>query len=77
MLSVGRGIVNYEPKTNTIIVIDTMRHIEMVEKLLKKIDKPKGQIVVEVKILRVNNSEGEQRGLIGQHHLAKAEQLSS
>jgi type II secretory pathway component GspD/PulD (secretin) len=63
MLSVGRGIVNYEPKTNTIIVIDTMRHIEMVEKLLKKIDKPKGQIVVEVKILRVNNSVGEQSGV--------------
>ena len=63
MLSVGRGIVNYEPKTNTIIVIDTMRHIEMVEKLLKKIDKPKGQIVVEVKILRVNNSEGESKGV--------------
>ena len=63
MLSVGRGIVNYEPKTNTIIVIDTMRHIEMVEKLLKKIDKPKGQIVVEVKILRVNNSEGSQTGV--------------
>ena len=63
MLSVGRGIVNYEPKTNTIIVIDTMRHIEMVEKLLKKIDKPKGQIVVEVKILRVNNSEGENKGV--------------
>jgi type II secretory pathway component GspD/PulD (secretin) len=63
MLSVGRGIVNYEPKTNTIIVIDTMRNIEMVEKLLKKIDKPKGQIVVEVKILRVNNSEGSQTGV--------------
>jgi len=63
MLSVGRGIVNYEPKTNTIIVIDTMRHIEMVEKLLKKIDKPKGQIVVEVKILRVNDSEGSQTGV--------------
>ena len=63
MLSVGRGIVNYEPKTNTIIVIDTMRHIEMVEKLLKKIDKPKGQIVVEVKILRVNSNVGEQVGV--------------
>jgi type II secretory pathway component GspD/PulD (secretin) len=63
MLSVGRGIVNYEPKTNTIIVIDTMRNIEMVEKLLRKIDKPKGQIVVEVKILRVNNSEGSQTGV--------------
>ena len=63
MLSVGRGIVNYEPKTNTIIIIDTMRHIEMVEKLLKKIDKPKGQIVVEVKILRVNNNVGESKGV--------------
>ena len=63
MLSVGRGIVNFEPKTNTIIVIDTMRHIEMVEKLLKKIDKPKGQIVVEVKILRVNSNVGEQVGV--------------
>jgi len=63
MLSVGRGIVNYEPKTNTIIVIDTMRNIEMVERLLRKIDKPKGQIVVEVKILRVNNSEGSQTGV--------------
>ena len=63
MLSVGRGIVNYEPKTNTIIVIDTMRHIEMVEKLLKKIDKPKGQIVVEVKILRVNSAEGKNQGV--------------
>ncbi len=63
MLSTGRGIVNYEPKTNTIVVIDTMRHIEMVEKLLRKIDKPKGQIVVEVKILRVNNNVAEREGV--------------
>lgn len=63
MLSAGRGIVNYEPKTNTIVVIDTMRNIEMVEKLLRKIDKPKGQIVVEVKILRVNNSVAEREGV--------------
>ncbi|MGB2011613.1 MAG: type II secretion system protein GspD [Akkermansiaceae bacterium] len=63
MLSVGRGIVNYEPKTNTIVVIDTMRQIEMVEKLLRKIDKPKGQIVVEVKILRVNSKEGVSQGV--------------
>jgi len=63
MLSAGRGIVNYEPKTNTIIVIDTMRQIEMVEKLLRKIDKPKGQIVVEVKILRVNSGEGQRVGV--------------
>ncbi|MGJ8661047.1 MAG: type II secretion system protein GspD, partial [Bacteroidota bacterium] len=63
MLSPGRGIVNYEPKTNTIIIIDSMKHIEMVENLLKKIDTPKGQIVIEVKILRVNSSVGQQSGV--------------
>lgn len=63
MLTAGRGIVNFEPKTNTIVVIDTMRHIEMVEGLLRKIDRPKGQIVVEVKILRVNSSVGQRQGV--------------
>ena len=56
LLSPGRGIVNYEPKTNTIIVIDTMTHIERIESFLKKIDKPKGQIVIETKIININNT---------------------
>ncbi|NWK54874.1 hypothetical protein HW115_04590 [Verrucomicrobiaceae bacterium N1E253] len=63
MLTAGRGIVNYEPKTNTIVVIDTAHHIEMVDRLLRKIDKPKGQIVVEVKILRVNSGVGQNFGV--------------
>ncbi len=63
MLTASRGIVNFEPKTNTIVVIDTMHHIEMVEKLLKKIDKPKGQIVIEVKILRINSTVGKYSGV--------------
>ena len=63
MLTAGRGIVNFEPKTNTIVVIDTLQHIEMVEALLKKIDRPKGQIVVEVKILRVNSQVGQRKGM--------------
>lgn len=63
MLTAGRGIVNFEPKTNTIVVIDTMHHIEMVEGLLRKIDRPKGQIVVEVKILRVNSTVGQKKGV--------------
>lgn len=63
MLTAGRGIVNFEPKTNTIVVIDTTHHIEMVERLLRKIDKPKGQIVVEVKILNVNRNTGSMTGV--------------
>lgn len=63
LLTQGRGIVNFEPKTNTIIIIDSMTHIESVEKLLKKIDKPKGQIVIEVKILRINSTVGKYSGV--------------
>lgn len=55
-LSPGTGIVNYEPKTNTVVVIDTPQRIERVENFFKAVDKPQGQIVVEVKILSVNSS---------------------
>ena len=72
MLSAGRGIVNFEPKTNTIVVIDTMKRIEMVEALLRKIDKPKGQIIVEVKILRVNSAVGKQAGVDWSSSLGEA-----
>ncbi len=55
-LSPGTGIVNYEPKTNTVVVIDTPQRIERVENFFRTVDKPQGQIVVEVKILSVNSS---------------------
>lgn len=55
-LSPGTGLVNYEPKTNTVVVIDTPQRIERVENFFKSVDKPQGQIVVEVKILSVNST---------------------
>jgi len=63
MLTPGTGIVNFEPKTNTLVVIDTAHAIEQVEGLLVAIDKPKGQITVEVKILSVNSAVGEVVGV--------------
>ena len=63
MLSPGTGIVNFEPKTNTIIIIDTATRIESAQKLLHGIDKAKGQIVVETKILRVNSDNGIRSGV--------------
>jgi len=63
MLTPGRGIVNYEPKTNTVIIIDTTNRIEMVENLLRKIDKPKGQIVIETKILNITSNSEENIGV--------------
>ena len=63
MLSPGTGIVNFEPKTNTVIVIDTATRIEAVQNLLHGIDKAKGQIVVETKILRINSTAGQKIGV--------------
>ena len=63
MLSPGTGIVNFEPKTNTVIVIDSAHHVEQAKNLLTSIDQAKGQIIVEVKILSVNSSAAERTGL--------------
>ena len=72
MLSPGTGIVNFEPKTNTIIIIDSAHHIEQARELLHNIDKAKGQIVVETKILRINSGVAERIGVdwsssLGEH----------
>jgi len=57
------GIANYEPKTNTIIVVDTAHQVERARNLLTSVDKAKGQVVIEVKILSVNSSAGEKQGV--------------
>jgi type II secretory pathway component GspD/PulD (secretin) len=71
MLSPGTGIVNFEPKTNTIIIIDSSHRIEQARDLLHGIDKAKGQIVVETKILRINNSVAKRTGVNWANSLGK------
>jgi type II secretory pathway component GspD/PulD (secretin) len=63
LLSPGTGIVKFEPKTNTIIIIDSAHRIEQARNLLHGIDKAKGQIVVETKILRVSSTAAQRTGL--------------
>ncbi len=63
MLTPGTGIVNFEPKTNTIIIIDSAHRIEQARDLLHGIDKVQGQIVVETKILRINSTVAERTGV--------------
>jgi type II secretory pathway component GspD/PulD (secretin) len=63
MLTPGTGIVNFEPKTNTIVIIDTAHRIEAARGLLHNIDKAKGQIIVETKILRINSNAAERAGV--------------
>ena len=63
MLSPATGIVNFEPKTNTIIIIDAAHRIEQARALLRAIDRAKGQIIVETKILRINTTVAERTGV--------------
>jgi type II secretory pathway component GspD/PulD (secretin) len=63
ILTPGTGIVNFEPKTNTIVIIDSAHRIEQARDLLHKIDQVKGQIIVETKILRVNSNAAERTGI--------------
>ncbi|MES2474150.1 MAG: secretin N-terminal domain-containing protein [Verrucomicrobiota bacterium] len=63
MLTPGSGIVNFEPKTNTIIIIDSAHRIEQARELLHGIDKVQGQVVVETKILRVNTTAAQRTGV--------------
>ncbi len=63
VLSPGTGIVNFEPKTNTIIIIDSAHRIEQARSFLHSIDQAKGQIVVETKIFRVNSTSGQRTGV--------------
>lgn len=63
VLSPGTGIVNFEPKTNTIIIIDTAHKIDQARTLLHSLDKPKGQIIVETKIFRINSTAAERLGV--------------
>ncbi len=71
MLSPTTGIVNFEPKTNTIIIIDSAHRIEQARELLHGIDKAKGQIIVETKILRVNSGAAERTGVNWSSSLGK------
>jgi len=57
------GVVNFEPKTNTVIIVDNAQKIEAARSLLHEVDQAKGQIVVETKILRINSTSAQRTGV--------------
>jgi type II secretory pathway component GspD/PulD (secretin) len=66
------GAVNFEPKTNTVIIVDNAQKIEAARTLLHNVDRAKGQIVVETKILRVNSTAAERVGVNWSRSLGEA-----
>lgn len=63
MLTLNVGQIEFEEKTNTLLVTDNTLKLERVRKLLNEIDKAKKQIMVNVRVLRIKRTQGRQVGL--------------
>lgn len=62
-LTPGSGIIEYESKTNTLIVMDNERKLDALAMFLEQIDLPKQQIAIETRILRVSSNAKNQIGV--------------
>ncbi len=63
MLTKSVGQIEFEEKTNTLLVTDNSVKIKRIKDLLEKIDRPKQQIAVNVRVLRVINRKGKKVGV--------------
>jgi len=63
MLTREVGQIEFEEKTNTLLVTDNNIKLERVRKLLLEIDKAKQQIMVNVRVLRIRRNQGRQVGV--------------
>lgn len=58
-----RGQVNFDPRTNILIVRDTPFHLEAVRKLVKILDRPVRQVLLESRIVIANDDFTRQLGV--------------
>ncbi|RBP36379.1 type II/III secretion system protein [Roseimicrobium gellanilyticum] len=63
LLTKSVGQIEFEEKTNTLLVTDNSVKIKRIKDLLEKIDRPKQQIAVNVRVLRVINTKGKKVGV--------------
>ncbi len=63
ILTPGRGTVDYETKTNTMIVLDNEQKVAALKEILETLDQPKRQIAIEMRILRVTSASRNRIGV--------------
>jgi type II secretory pathway component GspD/PulD (secretin) len=63
ILSPGSGHIEFEEKNNVLLVTDNAPKLAKIRNLLESIDRPKPQIVINVRILRVRNGHGSKIGV--------------
>jgi type II secretory pathway component GspD/PulD (secretin) len=63
MLTREVGQIEFEEKTNTLLVTDNSVKLERVRALLTELDRPKQQILINVRVLRIRRNEARQVGI--------------
>jgi Flp pilus assembly secretin CpaC len=62
-LTPSHGSVTFEPKVNTIVVMDNESAIRRISTFLSSIDRPKHQISIQVRVLSINNTASKGTGI--------------
>lgn len=63
VLTPGSGSLDYETKTNTLVVFDNEQKLSAIQQILTEMDQPKQQIAIETKILRVRSTARNRIGI--------------
>lgn len=69
MLTKSVGQIEFEEKTNTLLITDNTLRLKKLKELLEKLDRPKQQIAVNVRVLRVRKANGSKIGVDWSHVL--------
>jgi type II secretory pathway component GspD/PulD (secretin) len=62
-LTPGTGILEFETKTNTLVISDNEKQVKRLLAFLEEIDQPKQQIAIETRILRVSSDSKNRIGV--------------
>ena len=52
----ARGSVNIDPRTNVLIIKDTTHNLEAIRKLVKVLDKPVRQVLIEARVVKASDN---------------------
>jgi type II secretory pathway component GspD/PulD (secretin) len=77
LLTPETGFIEFEEKTNVLLITDNAARLNKILKLLKEIDRPKQQIVINVRILRVTKKRDSKTGVDWQSTLGEGLTLSA
>ena len=62
-LTPDKGSATFEPKVNTIVVMDNESAIRRISTFLSSVDRPKHQISIQVRVMSINNSANKGTGI--------------